>query len=552
MSQLTQCQSWKALQTHQETLANTHLRQLFKDDPERFHRFSFTLGDLFVDFSKNLITPETLQLLCKLAKECELSQHIEELFTGKIVNFTENRAALHTALRASPDESIIVNDKDVINDVAGELKHIKTFVDQVRSEKWQGFDGKTITDVVNIGVGGSDLGPVMAIQALQAYTTDKFNVHFVSSMDGQQSAVLLEKLDPSTTLFIIASKTFSTSDTLSNAKTCRDWFLEKTHQTTLDKHFIGVSTKPDRMTEFGISTENQFLFWDWVGGRYSMWSSIGLSIALAIGFENFTELLKGAHETDEHFRTTPFEKNIPVLMGLLNIWYTNFFNAKSHAILPYDSFLSKLPSYFQQLEMESCGKHVTKDGETVDYDTGGVIWGDIGMNGQHAFFQLLHQGTQFIPIDFIAPIQQAYDLPHHHHLALANALAQSEALMMGQTEEETRQQLKSQNENQGETMTPWIAHRVYPGNCPSTTILFPRVTPSVLGSLIALYEHKVYTQSVIWNIDAFDQWGVELGKRLASKMLTVLSEDAAMKEMTLDGSTRGLIEKIKGQLIKKS
>lgn len=533
MSPLTQCQAWQDLINHRSEVSCLHLKQLFCNDPDRFRKFSFELNDILIDLSKNLITDRTIELLINLARQLKLENQIQDLFSGKNINRSESKPALHTALRNLSERQVLVNGKNIMPEIHEQLNKIKNFVTDLHTGKWSGCTGEKITDIVNIGVGGSDLGPVMATQALQAYRNE-LNIHFISSIDGEQTAQVLEKLNPATTLFIIVSKTFTTLDTMTNAKTIWQWFENKLGSEHA-KHFIGISANPQAMAEFGIATKNQFLFWDFVGGRYSIWSSCGLAIALATSFDNFMDLLAGAYLVDQHIQKTPLEKNIPVLLGLLDVWYVNFFIVSSQVILPYDARLRRLPAYLQQLEMESCGKNTSQTGSKINYPTGTVTWGEIGTNGQHAFFQQLHQGTQIIPADFIVPVDSHHDLENHHNLALANALAQSKALMQGKSSEEI--QAVSENIDN-------IQHRVYPGNRPNTTLLFPKITPKTLGSLLAIYEHKVFVKSMIWNINPFDQWGVELGKQLAQEILPLLAGQK-QSQQELDSSTQGLLNYVK-------
>jgi len=525
MSKLTDSSIWLALKKHQQQLAATHLRQLFSDDPQRAERFSLQLDDILFDYSKHRITPETIQLLTKLAEQCRLQEKIAQMFRGEKINLTEQRAVLHVALRNRSNRPILVDGVDVMPQVNAVLEKMRSFCALVRGGQWLGHSDKTITDIVNIGIGGSDLGPLMVTEALKPYGHPQLRMHFVSNVDGTQISETLKQLNPETCLFLIASKTFTTQETLANAHSARSWLLAHfSDEAAIARHFVALSTNTQKVSEFGIDPANMFEFWDWVGGRYSLWSAIGLSIALFIGMDNFEELLAGAHQVDEHFRSAPFEQNLPVLMGLLGIWYNNFWGADSHVILPYDQYLHRFPAYFQQGDMESSGKGVTCDGEAVDYSTGPIIWGEPGTNGQHAFYQLLHQGTKLVPADFLAPIESHNPLGEHHQLLLSNFFAQPEALMMGKTEAEARVELEAEGIS-AERITQLLPHKVFPGNRPSSSFLFKKLTPKTLGALIACYEHKIFTQGAIWNINPFDQWGVELGKQLARKILPELSAE---------------------------
>lgn len=543
MPTLINSAAWQALQAHQPQIAATHMRDLFAADPARFDKFSLTFDEILFDYSKNRITEETLSLLLDLAEESGLKEMIEAMFSGEKINNTEGRAVLHVALRNRSNRPILVDGEDVMPEVNAVLAKIKGFVESVRSGAWKGYTGKAITDVVNIGIGGSDLGPKMVVQALTPYTRPDLRSHFVSNVDGTDIAETLKRVDPETTLFLIASKTFTTQETMANAHTARNWFLKAAgDETAVAKHFAALSTNKEGVTAFGIDPENMFAFWDWVGGRYSLWSAIGTSIALAIGFDNFEKLLSGAHAVDEHFRTTPFAENIPVIMGLLGIWYNNFFEAESHAILPYDQYMMYFPMYFQQGDMESNGKSVTRQGEQVDYQTGPVIWGQPGTNGQHAFYQLIHQGTKLIPCDFLAPAQSQNDIGEHHKLLLSNFFAQPEALMKGKTGAEVRAELEAQGIS-GDQLELLVAGKTFAGNRPSNSFLFKKLMPETLGSLIAMYEHKIFTQGIIWNINSFDQWGVELGKVLAKAIIPELENDDEISSH--DASTNGLINAYK-------
>lgn len=543
MSRLTESGIWKALQEHYREVEPLHMRDLFAKDPSRFDKFHLQFNDILVDYSKNRITEETMRLLYALAREVQLDRWIECMFSGEKINVTENRAVLHVALRNRANRPIYVDGKDVMPEVNASLAHMREFTEAVRSGQWRGYTGKAITDIVNIGIGGSDLGPVMVTEALRPYGKPDLRVHFVSNVDGTHIAETLKRVHPETTLFSIASKTFTTQETLVNAHTAREWFLRQAHdEAAIAKHFVALSTNEKEVVKFGIDPKNMFVFWDWVGGRYSLWSAIGLSIALYIGMDNFEELLTGAFEMDEHFRNTPFEQNIPVTLGLLGVWYNNFFGAQTHAILPYDQYMHRFPAYFQQGDMESNGKRVDRDGHGVDYSTGPIIWGEPGTNGQHAFYQLIHQGTKLIPCDFLAPIETHNPVGEHHKILLSNFFAQTEALMRGKTEEEVRRELEAAGMS-GEALERLVPHKVFPGNRPTNSILVQKITPRTLGSLIALYEHKIFTQGIVWNINSFDQWGVELGKQLAK---TILPELEGNQEVTgHDSSTNGLINHYK-------
>jgi len=536
MPKLTASPAWQALAAHQKTIAPLHMRELFANDPQRFAKFSLAFDGILLDYSKNRITDETMALLFRLAQQADVRGWMEKMFSGEKINFTENRAVLHTALRGK--QPVLVDGVDVMPGVRRALAHMREFSEAVRSGEWPGYSGKKITDVVNIGIGGSDLGPAMATEALKPYCGTP-RVHFVSNVDAAQLAITLQELSPQTTLFIIASKTFTTQETLVNAHSARAWFLVQAREHAhVARHFVALSTNAAEVAKFGIATANMFEFWDWVGGRYSLWSSIGLSIALAIGMDNFEELLQGAQAMDEHFHHAPFERNLPVILGLLGIWYSNFFGAQTHAILPYDQCMHRFSAYFQQGDMESNGKRTNRDGNTVDYSTGPVIWGEPGTNGQHAFYQMIHQGTPLVPADFLAPIETHYPLGEHHTILLSNFFAQTEALMKGKTEAEARAELERAGLN-GEGLEHLLPHKVFPGNRPTNSILLQKITPRTLGSLIALYEHKIFVQGIIWNINSFDQWGVELGKQLAQKILPELKDSAPVN--THDNSTNGLI-----------
>ena len=547
MSTLTQSPAWRALDAHQKALAGRHMRDLFKEDPQRFEKFSVAFEDVFLDYSKNRVTDETLKLLLDLARQADLRGWIDRMFTGQRINTTEDRAVLHVALRNRADRPIQVDGKDVMPDVHRVLKKMRGFAERVRSGEWKGYTGKRITDLVNIGIGGSDLGPVMATEALKPYGSRDLTVHFVSNVDGTHIAETLKRLNPETALFIVASKTFTTQETLTNAHTARDWFLKTAKdEKAVAKHFVAVSTAEKEVTKFGIdAANNMFEFWDWVGGRYSLWSAIGLSIAVYVGPDNFEQMLAGGHAMDEHFRTAPFERNLPVLLGLLGIWYNNFFGAQTHAILPYDQYMHRFAAYFQQGDMESNGKSVTRYGEPIDdYQTGPVIWGEPGTNGQHAFYQLIHQGTKLIPCDFLAPVETHNPTGEHHPILLSNFFAQTEALMRGKTADEVRAELKG-SKLTGRDLDALVQQKVFQGNRPTNSILFQRLTPRTLGMLIVMYEHKIFTQGVIWNINSFDQWGVELGKQLAKAILPELA--GTEKVTSHDSSTNGLINYYKSR-----
>ena len=538
MSELIASPAWQALATHQKTVAPLHMRDLFAADPRRFEKFSLIVNGILLDYSKNRITEETMQLLFMLAHQADVRGWTEKMFSGEKINCTEHRAVLHTALRNRSDRPVLVDSTDVMPAVRHELAHMREFSEAVRSGTWRGYTGKTITDVVNIGIGGSDLGPAMVTAALAPYCNVP-RVHFVSNIDGAHLSATLENLSPQTTLFVIASKTFTTQETLTNAQSARTWFMaaakERAH---IAKHFVALSTNTEEVEAFGIATANMFEFWDWVGGRYSLWSSIGLSIALAIGMDNFEELLEGAYEMDEHFRLAPLESNMPVILALLGIWYNNFFDSRSHAILPYAQDLCRFAAYFQQGDMESNGKSVDRDGNHVDYATGPVIWGAPGTNGQHAFYQLIHQGTQMIPADFLAAVETHYPLGNHQSILLSNFFAQTEALMKGKIADEARIELANAGLS-GNALEFLLPHKLFPGNRPTNSILFQKLTPRTLGSLIALYEHKIFVQGIIWNINSFDQWGVELGKQLAKRIQSELADDVPVDSH--DTSTNGLI-----------
>ena len=538
----TETSSWRRLEVQFLSLQATSMRELFEEDSQRFERMHLKFEDILLDYSKNIIIDETIKDLAALASEVNLKDAINAMFSGEKINRTEDRPVLHIALRNRSNTPISVNGQDVMAEVNDVLAQMKAFSENVITGKWKGFSGKQITDIVNIGIGGSDLGPYMVTEALKPYWQN-IRPHFVSNVDGTHIVETLKPLNPETTLFIIASKTFTTQETMTNAASAREWFLEKTNNTgEVAKHFVAVSTDKSEVIKFGIDPANMFVFWDWVGGRYSLWSSIGLSIACTIGFDNFEKLLDGAHAMDNHFRNEPFEKNIPVVLAMIGIWYNNFFGSASEAILPYDQSLHRFAAYFQQGNMESNGKSVDRDGKPVNYQTGPIIWGEPGTNGQHAFYQLIHQGTKLIPCDFIAPVMSQNALSDHHEKLLSNFFAQTEALMKGKTEDEVREELRASG--MSEDLVKWhTPFRVFEGNRPSNSILFKLLTPRTLGSLIALYEHKIFVQGVVWNIFSFDQWGVELGKVLAKKILPELRSSDSITSH--DSSTNGLINYFK-------
>ncbi len=539
MSKLTRSAAWQALSAHYSIIQPLHMRQMFQDNPKRFDEFSLRLDTLLFDYSKNRINAETVRLLVELARQAEVSKHVEHMFAGEKINVTEQRAALHTALRNRSDNPVYVDGKNVMPDVRRVLGLMRRFSDGIRNGQHLGHTGKQITDIVNIGIGGSDLGPLMVCEALKHYAKANLRAHFVSNVDGTHLVETLKNLDAETTLFIVSSKTFTTQETMTNAGSARAWLVEKLgNEQAVTKHFAAVSTNLTATSKFGINPQNVFEFWDWVGGRYSLWSAIGLPIALYVGMDRFEELLGGGYAMDEHFRNAPLDKNIPVLMGLLGIWYADFFGAGANAVFPYDQYLRRFPAYLQQLEMESNGKRVDRDGIGVDYDTGMVVWGEPGTNGQHAFYQLLHQGTRMIPSDFLAPLHSLNPIGEHHAILLANCFAQTEALMVGKTAEEARAELVTQG-LQRKALEALLPHKIFPGNKPTNTLLFDQLDPHTLGMLIALYEHKVFVQSVVWNINPFDQWGVELGKQLAGKILPELR--GAVPTADHDASTNGLI-----------
>lgn len=539
----TQTAAWQALQKHFDEMKDVTIADLFAKDGDRFSKFSATFGDqMLVDYSKNRITEETLAKLQDLAKECDLAGAIKSMFSGEKINRTENRAVLHVALRNRSNTPILVDGKDVMPEVNAVLEKMKTFSEAIISGEWKGYTGKAITDVVNIGIGGSDLGPYMVTEALRPYK-NHLNMHFVSNVDGTHIAEVLKKVNPETTLFLVASKTFTTQETMTNAHSARDWFLKAAgDEKHVAKHFAALSTNAKAVGEFGIDTANMFEFWDWVSSSYSLWSAIGLSIVLSIGFDNFVELLSGAHAMDKHFSTTPAEKNLPVLLALIGIWYNNFFGAETEAILPYDQYMHRFAAYFQQGNMESNGKYVDRNGNVVDYQTGPIIWGEPGTNGQHAFYQLIHQGTKMVPCDFIAPAITHNPLSDHHQKLLSNFFAQTEALAFGKSREVVEQEYRDQGKDPA-TLDYVVPFKVFEGNRPTNSILLREITPFSLGALIALYEHKIFTQGVILNIFTFDQWGVELGKQLANRILPELKDDKEISSH--DSSTNGLINRYK-------
>jgi glucose-6-phosphate isomerase len=544
MSVLTESPAWRALAAHRDAMLAVHVRDLFAADAGRFERFSLELGDVLVDYSKNRVTEETMKLLFELARQARVFDWRDRMFAGDKINRTEDRAVLHVALRNRSNRPILVDGKDVMPEVNAVLAKMREFTTAVRSGAWKGHTGKRITDIVNIGIGGSDLGPTMASLALKPYWQPGMRAHFVSNVDGTQIVEALKEVNPEQTLFVVESKTFTTQETLMNARSARAWLVEKLgSEAAVPRHFVAVSTATAEVVKFGIDPQNMFGFWDWVGGRYSLWSAIGLPIALLVGMDAFEELLSGGHATDEHFRSAPLEKNVPVVLGMLGVWYSNFFGASTHAILPYDQYMSRFAAYFQQGDMESNGKRVTRDGRFIeDYTTGPIVWGEPGTNGQHAFYQLLHQGTRLVPCDFLAPLETHNPLGHHHEVLLANYFAQTEALMRGKTPEEARAELEAQK-LPAPRVAELVPHKTFPGNRPTTSMLFTKLTPRTLGMLIAMYEHKIFVQGVIWEIFSFDQWGVELGKQLAKKIEPELEGKGLVR--THDASTNALINRYK-------
>ena len=543
MSGSTRSAAWQALERHAEAMAGVHLQDLFAADPDRFARFSLRADDLLLDYSKNRISEETIRLLLGLTREGELEAWRARMFSGDKINTTENRAVLHVALRNRSDRPIVVDGQDVMPQVNALLARMRDFSERVRSGAWRGHTGEVVSDVVNIGIGGSDLGPLMACEALKPYQRPDLRPHFVSNVDGAHLLDTLATLDPARTLFVVASKTFTTQETMTNAASARRWLIESLRdETAIAKHFVAVSTNAEAVAAFGIDRANMFEFWDWVGGRYSLWSAIGLPIALAVGFARFEELLTGAHAMDEHFRTAPLERNMPVILGLLGIWYRDFLGACSYAVLPYDQHLHRLPAYLQQADMESNGKSTRRDGARVDYATGPIVWGEPGTNGQHAFYQLIHQGTELIPADFLAAAESLTPLGDHHDKLLANFFAQTEALAFGKAADEARAELEAEG-LAGTALQALLPHKLFEGNRPTNSILYRRLDPITLGKLIALYEHKIFTQGVLWGINSFDQWGVELGKQLAKVILPQLADSAPITSH--DSSTNGLINHMK-------
>ncbi|MCW8987189.1 MAG: glucose-6-phosphate isomerase [Gammaproteobacteria bacterium] len=549
MSQLTHSDSWAELIKHFEEIKDLHMRDLFAQDKSRFEKYSLKLNDILYDFSKNRITDKTLKLLLQLAKDAGLSEWIEKYFAGDRINHTENRPVLHTALRIQENTPVYVDDIDIIPEIRTERERVKQLAEKIRTRKWLGVTNQAITDVVNIGIGGSHLGPLMVTEALRAHALHDLNIHFVSNIDENHINDTLEYLNPETTFFIIASKTFTTQDTMVNAETARQWYINKIGSSEkIERHFSAVTSNVKLATEFGIAEDNIFKMWDWVGGRYSLWSAIGLSIVIAIGSEHFDDLLAGAYEADLHFKNAPLEENIPVMMALLGIWYNNFFKAQSMAVLPYDQRLHRFPAYLQQADMESNGKYVDREGHDVDYTTGPVIFGEIGIAAQHAFFQLLHQGTKLVPADILAPVYSFRCIARHHRALMSNVFAQTEALMKGKTEDDVYKELKLEGLDD-EGIKKLMPYKVFPGNRPTSTFLFDTLDPKTLGTIIALYEHKIFVQGIIWNINSFDQWGVELGKQLAKNILNELND--AEKINSHDSSTNGLINYYKQRRPKK-
>ena len=547
MTNPTNSPAWQALNEHFQEIFPLQMRDMFAEDPKRFDNFSLKFNDFLLDYSKQRVSKKTMDLLISLARQSEIETWREKMFSGEKINFTENRAVLHTALRNRSNKPVLVDGKDVMPEINRVLAQMRKFSDSVRGGQWLGYTGKRITDIVNIGIGGSDLGPVMVCTALKAYAKKDLNVHFVSNIDGTHLAQALEVCNPETTLFIVASKTFTTQETMTNAHSARAWFLKSAKDHAhIAKHFVALSTNAMAVQEFGIDPSNMFEFWDWVGGRYSLWSAIGLSIALYVGMDNFEALLEGAHEMDNHFRTAPLEKNMPVILAMLGVWYNNFFEAETQAILPYDQGLSRFPAYLQQGDMESNGKFISRAGERITYTTGPIIWGEAGTNGQHAFYQLIHQGNKLIPCDFLVPLRSQYKIgengDEHHKILVSNIFAQTKALMQGKTAKEVKAELEEQGLDHHVIME-LMPHRVFGGNRPTNTILIDELTPKALGKLIALYEHKIFAQGIIWNINSFDQWGVEFGKQIAQKILPQLS--GTNKITDHDGSTNSLINYFK-------
>jgi glucose-6-phosphate isomerase len=534
----TTTKSWRKLSKHHKQLKGVEMKTLFAQNPSRFDQMSLQFEDILLDYSKNIATDETLSLLIKLAKECGLKAAVDAMYKGEVINVTENRAVLHTALRNRSNKAVMVDGKNIMPDVNAVLKRMEQFCHKVIAGNWKGYSGKSITDVVNIGIGGSDLGPVMVTEALKPYA-NHLKIHFVSNVDATHLAEVVKKIDFETTLFLIASKTFTTQETMANAQSARQFFLDHAHdENHIKKHFVALSTNENEVTKFGIDPANMFGFWDWVGGRYSLTSAIGMSIALSIGFDNFKQLLEGFHAMDKHFQSTPFERNMPILMAMLGVWYVNFFGAESEAILPYDQYMHRFAAYFQQGNMESNGKNVDRNGTAINYQTGPIIWGEPGTNGQHAFYQLIHQGTRLIPCDFLAPALSHNPIGEHHTLLLSNFFAQTQALMTGKTQEEVVAEFEKADKKP-QDYQKLVPFKVFGGNHPTNSILFKQLNPRTLGSLLALYEHKIFVQGIIWNVFSFDQWGVELGKQLANSILPQLRNDAKIEQF--DSSTNGLI-----------
>lgn len=550
MPELTCTNAWLALQKHYEEFKHIHMRDLFEEDDQRFDKYSLQLDGILYDYSKNRINDKTIELLLQLVEETELPLWIEKMFNGEAINHTEQRAVLHTALRDQGDQPLLLDGVDILPEIREERQRVQQLADKVRTRQWRGATNQAITDVVNLGIGGSHLGPLMVTEALRPYTLHDLKIHFVSNVDENHINDTLEFLNPETTLFVVASKSFTTQDTMVNAETARQWCINKLgNDEHIHRHFIAVTSNVELAREFGIDEENIFKMWDWVGGRYSLWSSIGVTIMIAIGSEQFDELLEGAYEVDQHFRHAPLEKNIPVLMALLGVWYNNFFDAQSMTVLPYDQHLHHFPAYLQQADMESNGKSVDRQGNDVTYTTGPIIFGEIGVAAQHAFFQLLHQGTKLVPADILAPVYSFRCIARHHRALMSNVFAQTEALMRGKTEQEVYQELTAAGMD-SEQIKQLLPYRVFPGNRPTSTLLFDTLNPRTLGSIIALYEHKIYVQGVIWNINSFDQWGVELGKQLAQNILSELNDDEEISSH--DSSTNGLINRYKRQRPKKT
>ena len=539
----TQTKSWAKLQSNYKTIKNKHMRDMFSDDPDRSSRFSIKVDDIFIDYSKNIVTEETLKLLGNLSKEVGLKEATDNMFLGEKINETEGRAVLHIALRNTSKKPILVDGKNIMPEINAELDHMEKFSEEIITGSWKGYTGKPIKNIVNIGIGGSDLGPIMVTESLKPYKKQNITPYFVSNIDASHITETLKKVNPETTLFIIASKSFTTQETMTNAQTAREWFLKVAKDPKhVEKHFVAISTNIPAAEKFGIPKENTFKFWDWVGGRYSLWSTIGLSISCSIGFENFKDLLKGAHDMDKHFHEAPFEKNAPAILAMIGVWNTNFLKAKTEAILPYDQYMHRFPAYLQQACMESNGKYIDRKGDKVDYSTSPVVWGEPGTNGQHSFYQLIHQGTEIVPCDFIASAISHNPIGGHHSILLSNFFAQTQALMQGRTEKEVREELKKDglSEEEVKRLTPF---RTFEGNKPTNSILIKKITPRTLGSLIALYEHKVFVQGVVWNIFSFDQWGVQLGKQLSSNILPMLKSNSQIS--SFDSSTNELINKYK-------